>query len=97
MKKGKKEKGVAVACIPERVVANVAVARFLERATATSELTTRRLKIWLSPPFSPFPLLLCHRRPSLPSPHPPRRPATALPRRGRAPGGRSCFYRRCKI
>ena len=39
MKKGGKEKGVAVACIPERVVANVAVARFLERATATSDLT----------------------------------------------------------
>ena len=40
MKKGKKEKGVGVACIPERAVANVAVARFLERATATSDLTT---------------------------------------------------------
>ena len=39
MKKRKKEKGVAVACIPERVVANVAAALILERATATSDLT----------------------------------------------------------
>ena len=41
---GKKEKGVAVACISERVVANLAVARFLERATATSEFTTASSK-----------------------------------------------------
>src|SRR3954463_3327101 len=40
MKKGGKENGVPVACIPERVVANVAVAAFLERATSTSDLTT---------------------------------------------------------
>ena len=40
MKMGGKEKGVAVACIPERAVANVAAAFFLERATATSDLTT---------------------------------------------------------
>ena len=39
MKKGKKENGVAVACIPERAVANVAVPPFLERATGTSDLT----------------------------------------------------------
>ena len=40
MKKGKKEKVVAVARIPERAIANVVVARFPERATATSDLTT---------------------------------------------------------
>ena len=41
MKKGEKENGVPVACIPERAVANVAVAPFLERAAGTSDLTTR--------------------------------------------------------
>ena len=40
MKKRKKEKGVAVARIAERAVANLAVARFLERTTATFYLTT---------------------------------------------------------
>ena len=38
--KGKKEKVVAIAHIPERAVANVAAARFQESATATSDLTT---------------------------------------------------------
>ena len=40
MKKGDKEKGVAVACIIERDVAKIAAALFPERATATSDLTT---------------------------------------------------------
>ena len=40
MKKGEKESGVPAARIPERAVANAAVAHFMERATATSDLTT---------------------------------------------------------
>ena len=41
MKKGEKEKGVAVAHIQERAIANLAVALFLESATATFDLTAR--------------------------------------------------------
>ena len=37
MKKGKKENGIAVARIQERAVAMLALAHFLERATATSD------------------------------------------------------------
>ena len=64
MKNGGKEKGVAVACIPERAVANVAVARFLERATATSDLTTGFVLPTATYPKSNCPHSRRRRRPS---------------------------------
>ena len=86
MKKGKKEIGVTVACIPEHVVANVAATLFPERATATSDLTMGFVlphatfpQIQLSP-LSPPPSPLGRRALST---HPLRRPRPQIQRRPR--------------
>ena len=65
MKKGKREKGIAVASFRKRAVANLAIARFRKRATIMFHLNSSPLR----PPLLPQIPRPRRRLPNSPSPH----------------------------